>query len=235
MKDTIALLAAVHQELAPCVAHLSLRRRGKQYIGCVGDRRIVAMTSGVGGNRAMEAIDQLAAGQRPIRLIHIGFAGALDPTLQVADVPDFRWVMDESGARIELDGAGPKPGSAPSRAADGLKLLTVAQLAGSARMKRCLFERHGACAVDMESYAVARHAAGLTLPLTILRAISDKAETDIPSAAVSWVNSDGSTNWRAATRYLAARPWHVRAMMHLKQSGHLAAERLAERVAELIH
>ena len=234
MTDTIVLLAAVRHEIAPCAALLSLRRCGIRYTGCVDGRRIVAMISGVGETRAVRALEDVVGAERPARLVHLGFAGALNPALRVGDVPEFSGVVDESGGRVGIGVEQPQARPKVEATGDGPTLLTAQQLADSTAMKRKLFERHGACAVDMETYAVARRAAEMALPLTVLRAISDDADTVVPAAALSWVNADGSIDAWAATRHLARRPWLVGPVMRLKQGCDRAAERLATRVAEML-
>ena len=232
MTGTIALLAAVRQEIAPCAALLSLRHSNNRYSGYVAGRRVVAMTSGLGEARALQAFEKLMADEQPARLVHLGFAGALDPGLRVGDVPEFSKVTNESGRQVKIRGDHPTP----VRAAvdDGRTLLTVQQVVGSATTKRRLFERYGACAVDMETYAVARRAVETALPLTVMRAISDEVDTDVPDVAQTWVNADGSTDLIAATRCLAVRPWLIRRMFRLKHGCDLAAGCLAKRVAILI-
>ena len=60
--------------------------------------------------------------------------------------------------------------------------------------KRALAKETGACAVDMESGAIAEVAAKEGIPFMVVRAITDPIEFSPPAALMSAVYPDGSVN-----------------------------------------
>ncbi|MBU6497730.1 MAG: nucleoside phosphorylase, partial [Rhodospirillales bacterium] len=73
----------------------------------------------------------------------------------------------------------------------------------------------GACAVDLESGAVARVATGHHLPFAVLRAVCDPAGRGLPRAAIVAIDARGAiAAWRILAA-LAARPWEVAGLIAL--------------------
>ena len=79
-------------------------------------------------------------------------------------------------------------------------------IAATAREKRLLSERTGALAVDMESHVAARVAVRKGLPFAALRVISDRAEDDLPPAALVGMRPDGGMALGAVLASLARAP-----------------------------
>jgi adenosylhomocysteine nucleosidase len=240
---TIAILAAVLDELTPVAQRLGLApagRPGHAFVGRVGSADIVAMVTGIGPARAVAALDHIQLSHAPALLISAGFAGGLDPDLKAGDSPQFLWVIDDAGHAIKLTDGVPRPSDAAMKdaplpgGADGPRLLTLDRIADTVAAKRELFARHRAAAVDMETYPLARRAAELNLPLRVVRAISDPADFALPAEVLQWVKPDGSTDTAAATRYALSHPLKVPMLMQLQKYVKLAGERLADRVAELL-
>lgn len=231
---TIGLLAAVDDELGPTIKRLKLELTKRVYFGHMYHMRIVAMVSGIGGDRAIGALHELVERYRAKQVIHLGFAGGLDPALRVGEVRTFQWVINPHEQAMHLTGAPPIPTDGITDRRPGHTLLTMDHLVDSVRSKHQLFKDHGACAVDMECFPVAVAAATMALRFTALRAISDTADTVIPVAAIKWINSDGSRRIASVAKYLARRPWKLPAILRLHCDTTVAAECLATRVTQLL-
>lgn len=87
----------------------------------------------------------------------------------------------------------------------------VARAAEKARLRRDT----AADAVDMESHLVIDAASHANLPYAIVRAVSDPAGRDLPSAALVGMTSDGETDVLAVAAALARRPWQLPALLQL--------------------
>ena len=83
---TIALLAAVRDEINPLIAKLGLEQDGRWLLYRAGTTRIVSYLSGIGPERAIGALARLLEKHVPDLVIHVGFCGGLDPRLATAQV-----------------------------------------------------------------------------------------------------------------------------------------------------
>ncbi len=219
---TVLLLAAVDIELEPIIRRLNLKRNGTAWHGLIANTSIVAALTGIGGDRAVNALAQHIAAHPPAHIINFGFAGGLDPALRIGDVLDVHTVVNARGESIcvgDHNGTGPR-------------LLTADTVVDTVERKQALWREHGAAAVDMESFALARAATEQGLALTLLRAISDDAATALPAASAQWVTPEGRTDKAAAMKYLARRPWQVRTLMALQKNAQIAGAALADAVEQ---
>ncbi len=237
----VLLLAAMHHEIGPTVARLGLAQRGGVFSGALAAVSVTAAVTGVGGERAVAAVERLVGQHRPDVVLFIGFAGGLNPALVAGDVLSVGRVQDERGDAVELEGAVDSEGSvvpggsAPLRpqlvvsdsSDDARSLITVDRLVHRQAMKAELFDRHSCDAVDMETYPVARLLRRLGVRLCVLRAVCDSAGVSIPAQAVGWVTPDGRAKPVAAACYAGTHPWRVPEMLRLKRCASLAADRLA--------
>lgn len=176
---------------------------------------------GIGAPRAVAALEQVAASGRPRLIIHAGFAGALSPALAVGDVVRPTRVRLESGEEVPVEGG------------DLGSLLTIDRVA-TVDDKRRLRAATGCDAVDMESFAVARRAAELGVPLRLVRVISDAAGFALPPESVGWVNPDGSPRIAAVLKWAGVSPARLKLLATLKRNADLAADRLAQAVSEVV-
>jgi hopanoid-associated phosphorylase len=155
-----------------------------------------------GGNP--EALDRsLDAGAEtfPGLVLSCGIAGALAPSLQPGDV-----VIDGNVIVVErLEKA------LPQAHRGGIVGNDV--IAATAAEKRILHERTGAIAVDMESHVAARVAVRKGLPFAALRVISDRADDDLPPAALVGMRPDGGMALGAVLASLARNPRQLPALI----------------------
>lgn len=242
---TIGIVTAVLDELTPLLSRVQPvllewtdRPAGappRVYRSEPNGRRVVAAVAGVGAGRVVAAMDWLIDEQHVDRVIHLGFAGGLDPALAAGDVPAIQWAINEAGDGIHLTGSVPEPagGDAASRVPANT-ILTLDRIADSPAVKKQLFERHRAAMVDMETFHAASHARQRDVAYTALRAVSDPADVALPAAALGWVTADGVTDVKAVTQYLAMHPWQMPALLRLQNHAKLAGQRLAEHTAQLI-
>src|SRR5260370_42256725 len=127
-----------------------------------------------------------------MRVVYIGFAGALDGSLQVGHVLEPRPVINAAdGVRTEV-GSG-----------EGI-LVRSATVTGKEQKIR-LGKAYGASAVDMEAAAVAQGAQARGVEFGALKAISDAADFRLP-AMDRFVAGDGSVRSVWVACYVARRP-----------------------------
>jgi len=137
----------------------------------------------------------------PGLILSCGIAGALARPLQPGDV-----VIDGNAIVAE------RLGQALPHAHRGAIVGSDA-IAATAAEKRLLHERTGAIAVDMESHVAARVAVRKGMLFAALRVISDRADDDLPPAALVGMRPDGGMTLGAVLASLAHDPRQLPALI----------------------
>ena len=129
-------------------------------------------------------------------LVSFGVAGALDESLRSGDLvlPESIYVNGEAipvtkDWRDQLK----QLLSSDLTVVDGI-LAASKEVVSTETAKRELAKETGACAVDMESGAIAEVAANAGIPFIAVRAITDPLKFSPPAALLSAVYPDGSVN-----------------------------------------
>ena len=155
---------------------------------------------GVGRERAYDAASAaLSAGASA--LVSWGVAGALVPELspgtillpQLVLTPEGEEFATDSRWRLELCRA-----LQPMFAVQGGSLLDAREVLSTRAAKAQLAQASGAIAVDMESAAVGRAAAGAGRPFVVLRVIIDGLSDTLPRDVARWIDAAGNRRLIAA-------------------------------------
>ena len=183
---------------------------------------VVAVACGGHGAVLETALEARIARERPLAVMSIGIAGALDPELGVGDVVQ---------NTVRHSRAGGNPGTSTSEVLgsrfrgnddresntdrSGQEIIGVDHAVTTVAAKAALRAATGAAAVDMESHVAARVAAHHDLPFAALRVISDTAHHDLPPAACVPLRPDGSVDLPAVLAALARQPGQLPALLRL--------------------
>ena len=182
------------------------------------DTEVAICVTGVGPDRARSKVSQLLDERSVDHLILCGFAGGLDPTLETGSVVVPQRIVNGRGDLVALSDQ-----QQPT-------ILTVEQVVTEPQQKRELFAKHGAVAVDMESFDVAQVAAGRSVPLTVIRSVLDTAEQSLPAGIHDWVDTQGRTQWSKICRELFKHPLQVGTLARLRRQARQATAPLAQHV-----
>jgi adenosylhomocysteine nucleosidase len=185
------------------------------------------VVSGMGPAAATQAAGLLlASGARS--LLSFGLAGALDPALRPGTVllPDT--VIDGSGAmhptfgpwRDRLAALCEGPGIARGT------LLSVPEALSNAAAKSQARSRSGACAVDMESFAIGRVAAQAGVNFAVARVVVDTAMDTLPRSARLATGPHGEVNYGRLVWGLMRAPSEISALVQLWQRYRIAMRSL---------
>jgi adenosylhomocysteine nucleosidase len=157
----------------------------------------------IGGGQAARLERDLydQADRFPGIILSCGIAGALAPTLRPGDV-----VIDGDAVVAE------RLAEAVPHACRG-GIVGNDAIVATAAEKRLLRERTGALAVDMESHVAVSVASRKGLPFAALRVISDRAEDDLPPAALVGMRPDGGMALGAVLTSLARAPRQLPALI----------------------
>lgn len=230
----VALLAPMPLELRPVVRAAGLRPAPdlagrRHFAGAVGDRPVLAVTTGIGtrlATEAAEAVLELTVGRggRIEHVVVVGVAGAVGRRHSVGERIRPSVVRDAGSGQSFV----PHPVGPPGDRQDGA-LLTGDELIRDPRRLAAL-EREGVIALDMETAAIAATCEAQGVRWSVFRAISDVAGDDVVNDSVSggFARPDGSPDLAAVARYLARRPWRARDLGRLARQVQRAAGVAAE-------
>ena len=182
-------------------------------VGLAAEARLLDMTGcavEIGGGTAPGAARAVAGliGRKAGAIISFGLAGGLNPALPPGALLIPEAVLD-GGTLFHCD-------------AELLRLLggatcksTVAEQAVVATVarKQALFAQTGADAVDLESGAVARAAAGAGIPFAVLRAVADPAARDLPPAALVALSGTGRIGLLSVLASVLKQPGQIPALL----------------------
>lgn len=233
---TIVLLAAIHQEMTAIIQSLGLTEdpHGQTHIGQIDGVHLVCALTGVGPDRAVAIFQRLVHVHQPDLVIHLGFAGALDPRLRTGDVITFRAIINGRGKTVMFEDGLPYVTDDEIHRKRHHTLLTAATLITDPKQKRVLFEKYRAGACDMESFALAQSAAHSRVRLLVVRAVSDAAHEALPKGMDRWIRSDGSVDLKTVMIRLLKNPRLIATLWRLRRSSRLAGKRLAQHISPLI-
>src|SRR5260370_28846310 len=166
----IAIIAAMEREVRPLIRNWKVRtmeHSGRRYqLFENGETALVC--GGIGAESARRATEAVIREVNPSRVISVGFAGALDASLEVGHVLEPRTVISVAdGVRTEI-GRG-----------EGI-LVSAASVAGKQQKIR-YGKAYGAIAVDMEAAAVAQGAQARGVEVGDLKGISERANFQLPA------------------------------------------------------
>lgn len=196
------------------------------------NEQTVLYLSGIGSKAAQIAAEHLCQ-QGATRLVSFGVAGALDARLKPGDLvlPDA--IHDEMLLPVELKWRNRLHHKLANELtvvngilANSPKTLTTQQ------SKQDLAIKTGACAVDMESSAIASVAAKAQIPFIAVRAIIDPLEFSPPEALLSAVNADGSVKILPLMKLILTRSVRIGTLLEMSK-GMQAACHTLKRVIKL--
>jgi len=177
------------------------------------------------GLRGARLAARAAHWRTPDLVVSAGACGALAPALAVGALVVPTVVLGPDGTRWPTAPLPRVPG-------DGA-LLTVAAVVESAAQKARLWMETGALAVDMESAAVMAWARERGVPAAVVRAVSDDAESSIPTALAGAVGEDGRVRPLRAVTAALTRQTSVNALLGLRAATEAALRSVAAALATL--
>ena len=224
MEKRIAIIGAIKDEIAGIKKEMRITNTlrwptGNAFAGTWRDAPIVLVRSGMGCDRARRALAEIAGKYTLKRIISIGYAGALDPSLKVGDVV----VADQVVKSYSLDGE--LLGTMPEVARG--TLLTVDQVVATPPEKKALREKYSAVAVDMETFALAEETQARNLSFASVRAITDTADQELIDCG-HLVEADGEVSKLKAGWHVLTHPGDLKGMIDLGQHAKTATASLTE-------
>ncbi len=193
------------------------------------DRGTLTYVSGGSALRARIGAEQLRA-RGVDGLVSFGLAIGLAPVLRPGDLVVAESVVLPTGGTIATDPAW-RAALLRRLAGEGIH-ARIARVAGSDEpltstgAKRRAFQTTVAAALDTESHAVAEVAVAAGLPLLVVRAVAEPAETMRPAVAFAATTATGGTRRVAMLMGVVLRPWEIGAAWRFSKHRRLALDAL---------
>jgi adenosylhomocysteine nucleosidase len=215
----IAIIAAMEREVAPLIRTWKVRtiEHGGRRYRLFENGEAALVCGGIGAEAARRATEAVIREVQAVRVISVGFAGALNPSLQVGDVFEPRTVINAAdGVRTEC-GSG-----------EGI-LVSSATVAGKEQKIR-FGKAYGASAVDMEAAAVAQGAQARGVEFAAVKVISDTVDFNL-LAVDRFVSADGRFQSVRFACHVALRPWQWGTTISLARNSAKASCALSDALA----
>ncbi len=235
--DMVGIVTALPEELEAVLSRASNVRRERDgfFRASIGAEAVVVTATGDGSPRAGRGAAALCDAYRPKALLGAGVAGSLSEDFAPGELVLASRICDAAGEvpapdeRL-LSRALSLPGLRAST------LVTAADPVVTRGAKAAIAAAQGgACAaVDMESAAWAREAAGRRVPYLIVRAICDGAREELPGYLSKCVDAEGSILRSRVIARALARPASIPALLFLRRRVREGARNLAAFLEQLL-
>ena len=181
------------------------------------------LITGMGARNAERSIRAALKEFQPARVFTSGFAGALNPELQIGDV-----VFDRMTTRAE------RARQLESLRAQPALFLCAKKIAVTVGEKAALRSSSHADVVEMESEIIHAVCAARGLECVTLRAISDTAQEDLPLNFNALLTPDERLSAARLAWAILKAPQKIPALMKLGRNSARAAEQLAQVLVPLL-
>lgn len=183
---------------------------------------------GIGEDAARKAATGLRE-QGVSALVSFGVAGALSESLRPGDLvlPEHIQIEQSNRVSVTLAWRARIKQLLPKHVnVAGGTLVASRQMLSSEAEKRAFSAKYGACAVDMESGAIAEVATETGIPFVAVRAITDPLEFSPPPILMNAVYPDGSVNILQLLSLLIRRSINISTLLQLAPSMRAACSTL---------
>ncbi len=235
----IALFAAFPQELTYTLKDCVLIDKPKASpfpisVNAYLSHTVIAVVTGVGAANAESALNHALERYKPEIILSIGFGGAL---YKNAEIGDLVWasrvffVSEEGMEAMELSGSDDIPGRLCMRRGS---IITLEKQMIKSDLKEILPPGLIFPVCDMETFPLARVASRKGLSFFAIRAITDRADEDIPEEFFSVCDESRMYRFSRAARLIIGKPKLIQESIKLARRATLASKQLSQAVRSLL-
>jgi adenosylhomocysteine nucleosidase len=180
------------------------------------------LVTGMGKKKSERAILERIGQSSPNLVLTCGFAGALNPKLEIGDV-----LFDadpQDGLAEMLQAAGAESG----------KFYCAPHVATTAAEKTALRQSTGADAVEMESAVIREICRKKNIPSATIRVISDTANQDLPLDFNALMTPEQTISFPKLALALIKSPAKIPRLLELQRNTRYGARQLARVLGDLL-
>lgn len=230
----IAIFFALSQEIASLKSKVNILKKMRYahatfYQSEFRGFPLTLVQTGVGRN-VSDIIQHLSKCFRIQLMVSSGFAGSINPAVDVGDLVIGKHVLYSSQEALEGEVRVDSTLTCDASIADlAVRLcnnevfkshygdiLTVNKIIRQSSVKKHVGNETSAIAVDMESFAIAERAHAMGIPFVVARAISDGIDEDL-EIHENMVTEGGNVNIPATARHLLNKPHHIPYLNRLRK------------------
>src|SRR5437016_87671 len=201
----------------------AIKEEAKPFQERLGSRSdLRTLLTGIGQRNAAKTIRAALAAQKPRLVLSCGFAGGLRPDLETGTA------LFSIDGGTDLEVALRQAGAQPAR------FYCIDRVLATAAEKRALWETTGADAVEMESQIICKICREEKIPSATVRVILDRANEDLPLDFDQLMTDDRRMDYSKLALALMRSPGKFPALRRLQKQTQMAAEKLAEVLAQVI-
>ena len=183
---------------------------------------------GIGRQNAEQSVREYLAQNSPELVLSCGFAGGLNPALQLGNVVFEPAKLQPPSSILRLQSQLTAAGAKPA------KFFCADRIATTVAEKKRLRDETGADAVEMESEEIHAVCRERGIPCATIRVISDAADEDLPLDFNALAKPDKSLDYGKLLRTIARSPGKIGALMALRQKTSFAARQLAAVLGKIV-
>lgn len=180
------------------------------------------LITGMGRKNSDRAVLQRLSENPPALVLTCGFAGALNPELELCDV------VFDADADAGISSLLQESGAVPA------KFHCAPRVATTVAEKTALRQSTGADVVEMESGVIREICRQKKIPSATIRVISDAAYDDLPLDFNALMTADDTLSFSKLALALIKSPGKTPQLMQLQKHTHAAAQELAQALEKLL-
>ena len=194
---------------------------------------LLSVQSGMGLENAFSAAKWLVW-QKVSALTVTGVSGGLNPDLDAGDIIIADGISEVKDTTIRDDWKTDK--ICADLAYEALldsgfsvhrgMIISASRPLLTQQQKAAAFQKSNALVIDMESAAIAHVANDANIPLFVMRAVCDSAETTVPQELFDLIDRNGAFRWSKLFRMLLYRPFLMNDLVHMGRAFHAALRAL---------
>jgi len=223
------VVAPLDEEVAPFVSRIGGQAEHRvddltTYRGEIAGRPVLAAVIGDGAGAAERGLARLLARVEPQRLLLIGVAGGLSEELTAGSL-----IQASSVRSVDGEDQSVTAGTSIEGVVRG-SVVTAERIVSTADAKRDLWVALGrppCCVVDIESWGVVERLEHLGVPWTVVRAVIDAADEDLPLDFGALSDAEGQVVRRRILWSLLRRPVAMKGVLELRSRVRVCASELA--------
>ncbi len=253
MGNHVAILGAVNEEIEEIRKQMKVEdsfKKGKSafWKGTWCGQSIMLVRTGVGQQKATLAFEELMKNCTPSLILSMGYAGSVDPQLEVGDLliadkvlaltqqGNKDWARKQTIKEASLDFLSPESFKLAEETQFTVyrgSLLTVDEVIAEPSHKLNIARHYPVRAVEMETFELAQLARKADIPILSVRSILDTVDQELVRIT-SLQDQDGEVSKMKVTWFVLTHPASIKTFMELRSFSLKATRNLTNFLSKML-